>query len=338
MSGVAITLLVVAVLATVVVGWPRWGLYARLRARSRRRRRILVEDALKHVYVCQEGGEAATVESLAGVLGIRRGAASELVGLLQRRGFAWAADGTIALTPEGTARALQVVRAHRLSERYLADEAGVPLEQVHLLADAQEHTLTPTETDALDARLSYPRRDPHGDPIPGRERPAQPRPATPLTDWPAGVQGRIVHIEDEPPALFAEILAAGLQPETVVEVVTTGDQRLLLRIDGQERWLPLAAAASISVEPAMAVAGVEPLTVLDPGERGTIVGLRCRGLTRRRLMDLGLTSGTTIEAVLRAALGEPVAYRVRDTQVALRREQATQIMIRRHPAPPGASP
>jgi DtxR family Mn-dependent transcriptional regulator len=55
----------------------------------------------------------------------------------------------------------------------------------------------------------------------------------------------------------------------------------------------------------------------------------CRGIERRRLMDLGVVPGTRIEAVMRSPSGDPTAYRLRGTLIAIRRQQAEKIRIRR---------
>jgi Fe2+ transport system protein FeoA len=44
-------------------------------------------------------------------------------------------------------------------------------------------------------------------------------------------------------------------------------------------------------------------------------------------MDLGIVPGTTITAELSSVTGNPMAYRVRGTLVALRKEQAEQIVV-----------
>jgi Fe2+ transport system protein FeoA len=46
-------------------------------------------------------------------------------------------------------------------------------------------------------------------------------------------------------------------------------------------------------------------------------------------MDLGVVPGTTIEAVMRSPSGDPTAYRLRGTVIAIRRSQAERIRIRR---------
>jgi len=77
-------------------------------------------------------------------------------------------------------------------------------------------------------------------------------------------------------------------------------------------------------------AGVLPLSRLGGKASGEIVALdeRCQGFTRRRFLDLGLTPGTRIAPELANAFGEPRAYRVRGTLIALRNDQADMIWVR----------
>ena len=55
---------------------------------------------------------------------------------------------------------------------------------------------------------------------------------------------------------------------------------------------------------------------------------RCTGLGRRRLLDLGFTVGAQVKAVLSNVGDAAHAYRIRDTIIALRKEQAEQVLIR----------
>ena len=63
----------------------------------------------------------------------------------------------------------------------------------------------------------------------------------------------------------------------------------------------------------------------------TLLGraLACRGAERNRLLDLGLVPGSTIEMDFQSALKSPVAYRVRDSLIALRKEQTDHILIQK---------
>ncbi len=69
------------------------------------------------------------------------------------------------------------------------------------------------------------------------------------------------------------------------------------------------------------------LDQLPAGSQATVDQLTCSGVERRRMMDLGILPGTRITAEFRSPLGDPVAYRVRGALIALRREQAEQILI-----------
>lgn len=71
------------------------------------------------------------------------------------------------------------------------------------------------------------------------------------------------------------------------------------------------------------------LDQLKLGETAAVTRLNAEGITRRRLMDLGILPGTHLVAELSSALGDPIAYRVRDALIALRKEQARQIEITR---------
>ena len=58
---------IVAAVATVSF-WPRIGLAPRLRRLLRLSERVLLEDAVKHIYTCERAGRACSLESLAGRL------------------------------------------------------------------------------------------------------------------------------------------------------------------------------------------------------------------------------------------------------------------------------
>lgn len=71
------------------------------------------------------------------------------------------------------------------------------------------------------------------------------------------------------------------------------------------------------------------LNELKPGEKGRVLRLEVEGAQRRRLLDLGLIPGTLVEAVLESPLRDPVAYRIRQTLIALRHDQAGLIIVAR---------
>lgn len=70
-----------------------------------------------------------------------------------------------------------------------------------------------------------------------------------------------------------------------------------------------------------------PLTQLKEGQMGRVKMLYATGNMRRRLQDLGIVEGTPIECLHKSPYGDPVAYKIRGTIIALRSEDANKIII-----------
>ena len=69
------------------------------------------------------------------------------------------------------------------------------------------------------------------------------------------------------------------------------------------------------------------LDQLIPGESGRIIEVRGKGAIRRRLVDMGLTTGAVIEMVKLSPLGDPVEYRLRGYHLSLRKSEAKTIEV-----------
>lgn len=61
---------------------------------------------------------------------------------------------------------------------------------------------------------------------------------------------------------------------------------------------------------------------------GIIDKLNCTGNIRRRLLDLGLVKGTKITPVFKSPSGDPIAYEIRNTLIALRKEDSELIDLK----------
>lgn len=325
---VALIILLLALFA------PQWGVVTRWKQRRWLHSREAMEDALLHLHQREHEGRLASIESLAGALGVSTRMALMLAERMEEQGLLQSGAGGFSLTPEGHRLAIQVVRAHRLFERYLAYETSVPPHEVHGLAHRLEHTLTPEQLEQLDAYMGHPVIDPHGDPIPSPSGEMPEVEGQSVVEFPLGKPAQIVHVEDEPPYVYAQIVAEGLRPGMVVTVIERSSTRIVLESDSDEHVLAPVVAANITVReviPEMRAPKGERLGSLEPGEKATVLRIddACQGLTRRRFLDLGITPRAEIEVVMRSAFGDPVAYRVRDSLIALRREQADWIWVQR---------
>jgi ferrous iron transport protein A len=69
------------------------------------------------------------------------------------------------------------------------------------------------------------------------------------------------------------------------------------------------------------------LCSLDIGKKGKVKSIMIDGLMKRRLLDLGLIDNTLIEALYKSPFGDPVAYFIRGTVIALREDIASKILI-----------
>jgi ferrous iron transport protein A len=61
------------------------------------------------------------------------------------------------------------------------------------------------------------------------------------------------------------------------------------------------------------------------GEHIRIEHLLVDGVMRRRLLDLGFVPGAVVEVHRKSPLGDPIAFRVSNTVIALRKEESQQI-------------
>jgi Fe2+ transport system protein FeoA len=73
---------------------------------------------------------------------------------------------------------------------------------------------------------------------------------------------------------------------------------------------------------------VQPLSSLQPGERGVVTTIDIPPEHRGRILEMGLLPGTTLEIVRYAPLGDPVEIRVRGYHLSLRRHEADRVMVR----------
>ena len=298
------------------------------------RRRAAIEDVLKVVLTSDESGQPATLSSIAGALGRSEKATLRLIVQIERAGLVQSREGGFVLTDPGRQLATHVLRAHRLMERYLVDEAHMSAGRVHSIANRAEHHFDDERLSALDEHLGRPRFDPHGDVIPRDGEAEAPPDQCALTDWPLHHVAQVVHVEDEPADAMNRLLEARLAPGSRLVIESRDDETLVFRSEHGRQSLSPAVAANVHVRAADPIESPAEASVrlsqLPMARSATIIALadECRGLTRRRLLDLGITPQTTITAELANTGGSATAYRIRSTLIALRKEQADQILVR----------
>ena len=209
-----------------------------------------IEDYLKTIYDIQrEQGKVATTV-LAERLGLTpasvTGMIKKLAGmnLLEHERY----QGVV-LTAAGEKIALEVIRHHRLIERYLAESLGVPWDKVHDEADKWEHVLSEEIEERIDAMLGYPTTDPHGAPIPARDGTMAPPVRERLTDLLPGHSATIAEVSDHDSAMLRYLGELGLYPGARIEVLAVAPfgGPLTVRLGQQEHMLGREVASFVSV-------------------------------------------------------------------------------------------
>jgi DtxR family Mn-dependent transcriptional regulator len=241
----------------------------------------------------------------------------------------------VLLTEKGQQSALRLLRSHRLWERYLADRTGVPSSEWHKQAERMEHSLTVEETNALASRLGHPRYDPHGGPIPTAAGTLPPKSGVALFAVDVGEAVEVIRLTDESAEVMDGLRARGVTLHASLEVVERSENTVTVRVAGEDATLGHLAAGAVVVrrlprEQAGAGSGTT-LADLAPWETGTVTGISvaCQGAQRRRLLDLGVVPGAEIVPEFASGAGDPVAYRISDALVALRRSQAEYVEVDR---------
>lgn len=332
---IALLVAVLVIGGAIVLFWPDRGLIWKIRRGMQASQRVLAEDALKHLFDCEYKGRVANLQSVSGSLAVSGNRAAEILQDLESHELIEPTEGGYTLTGEGRSYALRIVRIHRLWERYLSDETGFEPAVWHQKAELHEHTTTQEEAEAMASSLGNPRFDPHGDPIPTAGGEILPPQGRPLTELPADVLGEIVHVEDEPEAVYAQLVAEGLHPGMRVRVVETSPERIRFLADANEHVLAPVLAANLSVialpQDEEMAGPFEKLSGLELGQSAKVVSISpfLRPQERRRMLDLGLIPGTEVQAEIRSPAGDPTGYRIRGAVIALRKEQADQVQVER---------
>ncbi|MEN9938213.1 MAG: hypothetical protein RLZZ387_4792 [Chloroflexota bacterium] len=209
-----------------------------------------VEDYLKTIFDIQrEHGKVATTV-LAERLGLTPASVTGMVKklaamhLLEHEPY----QGVV-LTAAGEKIALEVIRHHRLIERYLAEALDVPWDKVHEEADKWEHVLSEEMEERIDKLLGYPTTDPHGAPIPSRDGTMAPPVRDRLVDLQPGQAAVIAEVSDHDSAMLRYLGELGLYPGARVEVLAVAPfgGPLTVRLGGAEHALGREVAGFVSV-------------------------------------------------------------------------------------------
>ncbi len=183
-----------------------------------------VEEILEHVWTEREAGRDAA-DGILAASATDHAPAADAPDLqeLASAGFVRLEGERVLLTPEGEARARDVVRRHRLTERLFRDLLDLGERTMEAQACEFEHILSREATDSVCTLLGHPPTCPHGKPIPPGEccgafqRTVRPL-VTGLPSFELGATGRIVFIAPKFHDRMDRLAALGVIPGSTLRL------------------------------------------------------------------------------------------------------------------------
>jgi DtxR family Mn-dependent transcriptional regulator len=170
---------------------------------------VAEEEYLQTIFWLQEAGLPMTGANVARAMQLSAPTVHEMIGRLERDGYVTRGpDRALSFTPTGLEHASQVVRRHRLIERFLTDVLGIPWHEVHEEAERLEHAMSPVLEDRMLAAIGEARTCPHGHPIHAGDRIE----GVPLADAERGAAVTVLRFENEAEDLLHYLREAGLEP------------------------------------------------------------------------------------------------------------------------------
>ncbi len=180
-----------------------------------------VEDYIKAIYMAQtEIGQVST-QDLASRVHVSPPAASKMLKrLVELRLIEHTPYHGVRLTEAGRKMALEIIRHHRLLERYLVEALGYEWDEVHAEAERLEHHISEAFEERIDTLLGYPDCCPHGDPIPTRDGVMGDVAKRSLAEQQLPARLTIRRVRDEDADLLRHLKKLGLIPGTAIEFLT----------------------------------------------------------------------------------------------------------------------
>lgn len=207
------------------------------------------EEYCECIFELDEDDVDVIQARIADRLQVSRPAVSEMVKRLEAEGLISTATGRIVLTIAGRNLAEQVVRRHRLAERFLTDILGLSWADAHKEAGRWEHVMSDAVEAAMDRVLGAPTTCPHGNPIPGSTYVAPD--AQPLADLGVGAAFTVSRIPEElewAPGLLHFLEESAIQPGRSGTVTASSpDGTVTVEIGGHHVGVGSFASARILV-------------------------------------------------------------------------------------------
>ena len=210
---------------------------------------VAEEEYLQILFWLQEAQLPMTGANVARAMQLSAPTVHEMVGRLERDGYITrGTDKAISFTASGLTHAEEIVRRHRLIERFLTDVLGIPWDEVHEEAERLEHAMSPVLEERMLAAIGDAKTCPHGHPIHAGARIE----GVPLADVEEGATVTILRFENEAEELCTTSRRPGLEPGLEGTVTSRTDSEIVVTSNAGEECTidrDLAETVSVTADP-----------------------------------------------------------------------------------------
>ena len=210
------------------------------------------ENYLKAIYHLSKSGETAvSTNAIARQMDTKPSSVTDMVRRLSEKDLVnYKKYQGVSLSDSGKQKALMVIRKHRLWEVFLVEKLGFSWDEVHEIAEQLEHIKSEKLIDQLDKLLEYPKFDPHGDPIPGKDGMLPAGDKQLLSSMPLNAKGICVGVKDSSTAFlrFLDKNSIALGHQIEVREREEFDNSLNVVVDGRPIHLSYLIASNLYVK------------------------------------------------------------------------------------------
>jgi DtxR family Mn-dependent transcriptional regulator len=205
---------------------------------------VAEEEYLQIIYWLQEAGLPITGANIARAMQVSAPTVHEMIGRLEADGYVTrATDKSLSFTESGYGQASQIVRRHRLIERFLTDVFDIPWDQVHEEAERLEHWMSPVVEERMLRAIGDAKTCPHGHPIFEGAREL----GVPLADVEEGASVRVLRFENEAEDLLHYLKDTGLHPGLEGTLASADEDEVVLASGDASHAITRSVAETVSV-------------------------------------------------------------------------------------------
>lgn len=208
------------------------------------------ENYIKSIFhLSEDGDENISTNDIARSVNATAASVTDMLKKLkQKKIITYEKYQGVRLTKEGETIAKSIVRKHRLWEVFLVEKLGYSWDKIHDIAEQLEHIRSEEMIDKLDRFLSFPKFDPHGDPIPDASGNIKQVKQVLLSKMKVGDKGKVVGVKDSSSKLLQHLDSLEIHLGTSIEIseVIEFDNSFVVQL-GKKRKITLSKLAAQNI-------------------------------------------------------------------------------------------